>query len=71
MEVIHLQIQKRVRDTFAIHFNTEGNRLGTNCLEIFITRYCRALHYVMKIRHQATCILYFSCHLDLCSETVT
>jgi hypothetical protein len=60
MEVFHLQIQKRVRDTFVIHFNTEGNRLSTNCLEIFITHYCRALHYVTKIRHQVKRTLYFS-----------
>ena len=50
MEVIHLQIQKRIRDTFAIHSNTAGNRLSTNRLDIFITNYYRAFHYVTKIR---------------------
>lgn len=59
MEVIHLQIQKRIRDTFPIHLNTAGNSLSTNCLDIFITHYCRVFHYVTKISHQATNMLYF------------
>lgn len=59
MEVIHLQIQKRIHDTFAIHLDTVGNRLSTNCIDIFITHYYRVFNYVTKIRHQATCMLYF------------
>jgi hypothetical protein len=57
MEVIHLQIEKRIRDTFAIHLNTASNRLSKNCLDIFIRHYYRVFHYITKIRHQATCML--------------
>ena len=59
VRVIDLQIQKRICDTFAIHLNTAGNRLSTNCLDIFITHYYCVFHYVTKIRHQATRMIYF------------